>query len=173
MKGSDVRSFVVSERQRLVRYAQSLVRNRTEMDAEDIVHDVLIKVLERADRMAPENLAAYVFRSVRNRVIDNVRGQRPAVELDAPAPDRHEGLVDLLRDQRPDALEALQTDEGKRQLFIALDGLSEIERDVVVAHEFEGTSFREMSDKWDVPINTLLSHKSRAMKKLKKHFTST
>ena len=171
MKEWDVRSFLESERQRFVHYARSLVRDRTEMDAEDIVHDVLIKVLERADVTTPENLAAYVFRSVKNRVIDNIRTRRPTVSLDAEL-GRRERLVDLLQDQRPDALEVLQTEEGKRALFIALDTLSEMERDVVITHEFEGTSFREMSDMWNVPQNTLLSHKSRAMKKLKKHFTS-
>ncbi len=169
MKEWDVRSFVESERQRFVHYARSLVRNRTEMDAEDIVHDVLVKVLERADLTTPENLAAYVFRSVKNRVIDNIRTRRPTVSLDAEL-GRRERLVDLLRDQRPDALEVLQTEEGKRELFIALDTLSEMERGVVIAHEFEGTSFREMSDMWNVPQNTLLSHKSRAMKKLRQHF---
>ena len=169
MKEWDVRSFLESERQRFVHYARSLVRDRTEMDAEDIVHDVLIKVLERADVTTPENLAAYVFRSVKNRVIDNIRTRRPTVSLDAEL-GRRERLVDLLQDQRPDALEVLQTEEGKRALFIALDTLSEMERDVVITHEFEGTSFREMSDMWNVPQNTLLSHKSRAMKKLKKHF---
>ena len=170
MKEWDVRSFLESERQRFVHYARSLVRDRTEMDAEDIVHDVLIKVLERADVTTPENLAAYVFRSVKNRVIDNIRTRRLTVSLDAEL-GRRERLVDLLRDQRPDALEVLQTEEGKKALFIALDTLSEMERDVVITHEFEGTSFREMSDMWNVPQNTLLSHKSRAMKKLKKHFT--
>ena len=169
MKEWDVRSFVESERQRFVHYARSLVRNRTELDAEDIIHDVLVKVLERADLTTPENLAAYVFRSVKNRVIDNIRTRRPTVSLDAEL-GRRERLVDLLRDQRPDALEVLQTEEGKKALFIALDTLSEMERDVVITHEFEGTSFREMSDMWNVQQNTLLSHKSRAMKKLKKHF---
>ena len=172
MKEWDVRSFVESERQRFVHYARSLVRNRTEMDAEDIVHDVLVKVLERADVTTPENLAAYVFRSVKNRVIDNIRTRRPTASLDAELPGGSERLVDLLQDQRPDALEVLQTEEGKRELFIALDTLSEMERGVVIAHELEGTSFREMSDMWNVPQNTLLSHKSRAMKKLQKHFTS-
>ena len=171
MKVWDVRSYIESERHRLVDYARYLVRDRAEMDAEDIVHDVLVKVLERADVTAPENLAAYVFRSVKNRVIDNVRTLRPTVSLDAEQPGRSQRLVDLLQDHKPDALEALQTEEGKRELFIALDTLSEMEKDVVISHEFEGRSFMEMSDMWNVPQNTLLSHKSRAMKKLKKHFT--
>ncbi len=173
MKEWDVRSLIESERQKFVRYARSLIRNRAEMDAEDIVHDVIVKVLERADLTTPENFSAYVFRSVRNRVIDVVRTRRVSVSLDAPLPGERERLVDLLQSQQPDVLSSLQTDEGKRALFTALDSLSDIEKDVVVNHEFEGTSFKEMSVMWQIPVNTLLSHKSRAMSKLKKHFSQT
>jgi DNA-directed RNA polymerase specialized sigma24 family protein len=57
-------------------------------------------------------------------------------------------------------------------LFEALGTLSEIERKVIVAHEFEGVSFRELTLALNIPQNTLLSHKSRAMKKLKEYFSS-
>ena len=62
MKVWDVRSYIESERHRLVDYARSLVRDRAEMDAEDIVHDVLVKVLERADVTAPESSLCLSFR---------------------------------------------------------------------------------------------------------------
>ena len=45
-----------------------------------------------------------------------------------------------------------------------------MERGVIIAHELEGVPYRELSRIRNVPLNTLLSHKSRAMKKLKKHF---
>ncbi|MFP6834543.1 MAG: sigma factor, partial [Pseudomonadales bacterium] len=68
MKDGYVRSFVETERLRLVHYVRSLLRGTAELDAEDVVHDVLVSVLERADLPAPEFLAAYVFRALRNRV---------------------------------------------------------------------------------------------------------
>ena len=79
-------------------------------------------------------------------------------------------LVDVLQDVRPNPLELLQSAEGKQTLFEALDGLSAIERQVVIAHELEGSSFKELEARFRMPLNTLLSHKARAMKKLKKHF---
>lgn len=167
MKQWDVRSFVESERQKLVYYVRSLVRDTAAMDAEDVVQDVLVKVLERADMTAPENLAAYIYRALKNRVIDNIRTGKPTMSFDAGTADGGGKLIDLLQDRRPNALEVLQTEEGKRELFEALETLSEMERKVVIAHDFEGTPFRELSDSWGVPQNTLLSHKSRAMKKLK------
>jgi RNA polymerase sigma-70 factor (ECF subfamily) len=169
MKDRDVRSFIARERQKLIRYVGSLLRDTAEMDAEDVVHDVLVSLLERADRPAPDYLAAYIYRSLKNRVIDQMRTRKPALSLDSES-DGGGTLVDLLRDRNPDALEILQTQEGKEELFEALEGLSEMEREVVIAHEFEGVPFKELSEIWNVPQNTLLSHKSRAMKRLRKHF---
>ena len=170
MKDRDVRSFIASERLRFVNYARSLVRGTADMDAEDIVHDVLIKILDRADLPAPEQLAAYIYRSLRNRVIDKLRTRKPTVSLDAENDEGNGRFIDLLRDGRPDALEILQAQEGREELFEALEGLAEMEKEVIIAHEFEGIPFKELAESWGVPQNTLLSHKSRAMKKLKQHF---
>lgn len=169
MKDGYVRSFIADERQELIRYVRSLLRETAEMDAEDVVHDVLVSILERADRPAPDYLAAYIYRSLKNRVIDRIRTRKPALSLDSES-DVGGKLIDLLHDRNPNALEILQTQEGKEELFEALEGLSEMEREVVIAHEFEGVPFKELSEIWNVPQNTLLSHKSRAMKKLRKHF---
>ena len=98
-----------------------------------------------------------------------MRTRKPVLSLDSES-DGGAKLIDLLQDRNADALEILQTQEGKEELFEALEGLSEMEREVVIAHEFEGVPFKELSEIWNVPQNTLLSHKSRAMKKLRKHF---
>ncbi len=170
MKDLDVRSFVQSERQRFIYYVRSLLKGTAKMDAEDVVHDVLIKILERADLPAPDFLAAYIYRSLRNRAIDYVRTRKPTLSLDAESDEGGGKLIDLLQDLKPNALEVLQTQEGKEQLFEALEALNEMEREVIIAHELEGVPFKELAQMWSVPLNTLLSHKSRAMMKLKKHF---
>ncbi len=170
MKDRDVRSFVKSERQRFVYYVRSLLKETAEVDAEDVVHDVLINILERSDLPAADFLVAYVFRSLRNRVIDYVRTRKPTVSLEAESDEDRGKLIDLLQDLKPDVLAVLPTQEGKEQLFEALEELSEMEREVIIAHELEGIPFKELSQTWNVPLNTLLSHKSRAMNKLKKRF---
>ena len=173
MKERDVRAFIRNERQKLVSYVTSRLSVAARVDAEDLVHDVLINILERADVLAPEYLAAYVYRSLKNRVIDHRRTDRPTVSLDAESEQGDGRFIDLLKDLKPNPVDALQTTQGREQLFKALDGLSEMERQVVIAHEFEGVPFKELSRRWDIPQNTLLSHKSRAMKKLKRHFLSS
>ena len=171
MDNLEFRSFVSGERLKLVRYVRTLLRETAELDAEDVVHDVLLKIGEKTDLMLPlEDLAAYTYRSLRNRVIDYFRTRKAMLSLEDAGEEEGLRLIDLLSDMRPSALEALETQEGRAKLFEALEGLSEIERDVIVAHEFERVPFKELSRAWKVPQNTLLSHKSRAMKKLRKRF---
>lgn len=169
MKDQAFLSFIQRERQRLINYVKSLLIETSELDAEDIVHDVLVKLIERPNSTASlDNVAAYVYRSLRNRVIDRARTRRPTVSIDE---DNDVGsLGEALADVAPNAPELLQTHQGRQKLFEALATLSDIERNVVIAHEFEGTTFREMAEMWDVPQNTLLSHKSRALKKLRRRF---
>lgn len=171
MRDSSLHTFIKSERQRLVAYVRSLLQETAAMDAEDIVHDVLVRILEKADLLVPaDNMGAYIYRSLKNRVIDYIRTRKSSMSLDDKADDADGRFIDMLRDIKPNALEMMLSREGEAELFMALEGLSEIEKEVVIAHEFEGIPFKELALRWNIPQNTLLSHKSRAMKKLKRHF---
>jgi len=163
--------LIERERKKLVRYVQSLLRETADMDAEDLVQDVLLKILERADSSGSiENTTAYVYRSLRNRVVDYRRTRKPTQSTDLESGENGESLIDLLQDYKPNALELLQTEQGKEELFEALERLSKIEKQVIIGHELEGTPFKELTALLEVPQNTLLSHKSRAMQKLRKYF---
>ena len=175
MNDPEFGAFIERERQRFIAYVRSLLRNASELDPEDILHDVLTTLLRRPNLDLPlDSMTAYIYRSLRNRVVDHLRGGRRHVSLDEEPDDRADEskpkLIDLLRGTEADALEMLQNNEGKRALFEALDTLSPIEREVLVGHELEGASFKELAARLRVPLNTLLSHKARGMKKLRKHF---
>jgi RNA polymerase sigma factor (sigma-70 family) len=174
MKDDDFRSFVARERQRLVSYARSLVTETADLDAEDIVQDVLVKLIERRETMlSVENLVAYVYRSLKNRVIDLKRTRKPTVSLDAEVQESGGTFIELLKDTAPDVLETLQSMEGRRALFDALERLSEVERRVIIAHEFEGTPFKVLTSELGIPQNTLLSHKARGLRKLSRYLMKT
>ena len=165
-----VRSINKNERRKFIYYVRSLLSTTAQMDAEDIVHDVLTNILERTDPPAPELLLAYIFRSLKNRVIDYARTRKTMLSLDTQDIESQGQLVHAMEDRSPSALDLLQSEEGRRELFEALDMLSEIERQVIISHELEGSTFKELAQMWQMPINTLLSHKARAMKKLQAHF---
>lgn len=57
--------------------------------------------------------------------------------------------------------------EAQEKLFNALEQLPQPQRDIWIAVELEGGTYREMSEKWKIPQGTLLARKHRADKKLR------
>jgi RNA polymerase sigma factor (sigma-70 family) len=166
--------FVRREYGRMVGYVRSRIDDMAERDGEDIVQDVVAGLFVRADVTVPiENLAAYVYRALRNRVVDAMRRRRPTVSLDAPLqPGGSDGagamtlgdvIPGLYGDPERLHLEARRAE----QLAQAVGKLSEDQRAVLVATEVQGKSFAELAAQWDVPIGTLLARKSRAMARVR------
>jgi RNA polymerase sigma factor (sigma-70 family) len=144
-------------------------------DAEDILQDVFSELVEAYRMMQPiEQVTAWLYRVARNRIVDRFR--RKAREGPAEPRLNDEGeelsLEELLPspDAGPDAayartvlLEAL--DE-------ALEELPEEQRDVFVAHELMGYSFKEIAEQSGVGVNTLLSRKHYAVLHLRERLQS-
>ena len=137
-------------------------------DAEDVLQDVFYKLVEANRLLMPiEHVTAWLFRVARNRIIDLFRKKTPESFTDnAVAGDEDDELLrfeDLLPspDAGPDALYArnLLLDE----LESALDELPDEQREVFVAHELEGRSFKEIAAETGVNVNTLLSRKRNAV----------
>jgi RNA polymerase sigma factor (sigma-70 family) len=136
-------------------------------DAEDVLQDVFFALVEANRLLMPiDHVTAWLFRVARNRITDLFRKKKP--EPFSRRPESQEGeepllLEDLLPspDAGPDAVYA-------RSLLLdaledALEHLPDEQRDVFVAHELEGRSFKEMSAESGVNVNTLLSRKRYAV----------
>jgi len=150
--------FFRAEYQRMVRYVRSRVSDAAERDAEDIVMDVMVKLFDQHDVARPiEFLSAYIYRSLRNRIVDTIRGRK-----------KHETLRSLLPDPAPDGSQKLEEEEMKRRLLDAIDSLTPDQKAVLIATEFEGRTYRELSEEWRIPMGTLLARKSRAIKKIRR-----
>jgi RNA polymerase sigma-70 factor (ECF subfamily) len=155
---SRIADFLSTEWNRLVGYVRSWIEDSAERDAEDIVQDVLASLFEKADVTAPiADLSAYVYRSLRNRIVDAYRRPKRTTALDEP-----------VLDTRYEASGQVERQEDRDRLFEAIDSLVPAQRSVLVATELEGRSFRELSEEWDVPIGTLLARKHRAIHALRK-----
>ncbi len=141
-------------------------------DAEDILQDVFYELLEANRLLMPiEHLTGWLFRVARNRITDLFRKKKPDNFSDAATEDESGELLqieDLLPspDAGPEALYVRNVllDE----LEFALDELPDQQREVFVAHEIEGRSFKEMSATTGVSVNTLLSRKRYAVLHLRK-----
>jgi RNA polymerase sigma factor (sigma-70 family) len=136
-------------------------------DVEDIVQEVFYELVEANRLLMPiEHVTGWLFRVARNRITDLFRKKRPGTFSDA-AVEAEDGellqIGDLLPspDAGPEALYArnLLLDE----LECALDELPDEQREVFVAHELEGRSFKELSEESGVNVNTLLSRKRYAV----------
>jgi len=144
---------------------RSFIRNRVldTGDAEDILQDVFYEFIQTYRLMKPvEQVTAWLYRVARNRITDLFRKQK-SVSLNTAADEDSPTLEDLLPspDAGPDALYA------RNMLFDALDEaldeLPETQRDVFIAHELLGRSFKEISAETGIGVNTLLSRKRYAI----------
>jgi RNA polymerase sigma-70 factor (ECF subfamily) len=164
-----IAEFFAKEKNRLVNYVRRWIQDTAERDGEDIVQDVMLNIFDSTDVTAPiENLAAYVYRSLYNRAVDMLRKSRRTVSLDTQIDGNADRtFLDVLSDVRYDAHIEIQKKELRARIFKAVDRLKPGLRAVFIATEFEGRTFRELSDTWDVPIGTLLSRKHRAVSKVK------
>jgi RNA polymerase sigma factor (sigma-70 family) len=136
-------------------------------DADDILQDVFYELVEANRLLMPiEHVTGWLFRVARNRITDLFRKKKPESFSDNAIADENGEqlrLEDLLPspDAGPEALYARSVllDE----LDFALDELPEEQREVFVAHELEGRSFKEMAAETGVSVSTLLSRKRYAV----------
>ena len=156
----------------------SFIRRRVAdpLDAEDILQDVFYKLVEANRLLMPiDHVTGWLFRVARNRITDLFRKKKPESFSDTAVADDDDGrpqLEDLLPspDAGPEALYARSVllDE----LELAIDELPEEQREVFVAHELEGRSFKEMAAETGVSVNTLLSRKRYAVRHLRERLQS-
>jgi len=134
-------------------------------DAEDILQDVFYKLVEANRLLMPiEHVTGWLFRVARNRITDLFREKQPESFSDTTVEDdellRFEDLLPS-PDAGPEALYVRNVllDE----LELAVGELPEEQREVFVAHELEGRSFKEIAAETGVSVNTLLSRKRYAV----------
>jgi RNA polymerase sigma factor (sigma-70 family) len=140
-------------------------------DAEDILQEVFYELVEANRLLMPiEHVTGWLFRVARNRITDLFRKKKPESFVETAVADEDDELLqleDLLPSPEagPDALYARNVllDE----LELAVDELPEEQREVFVAHELEGRSFKQMAAETGVNVNTLLSRKRAAVLRLR------
>jgi RNA polymerase sigma factor (sigma-70 family) len=162
----EISATVRRERGRLLAFIRRRVLDAAE--AEDVLQEALYELVAAHRLMQPvEQAGAWLMRVARNRIIDRFRKKKPELLADQGVvfdeDDDVGGLEDLLPspDDGPEAV-------AVRELLLArietaLAELPREQREVFVAQELEGASFKELSEKWNVGVNTLLSRKRYAI----------
>lgn len=169
-----IREAVSNESPRLFRFIRGKVA--TDEDAQDILQDVFYQLSNNsAIAESIENMAAWLFRVARNRIIDTYRKKKPET-FDSSGIGTEEdeggsylsqiGAISADTNDDPDAL--YERNLVWETLYEALTELPEEQRNVFELHELENKSFQEISELTGVGINTLLSRKRYAVLHLRK-----
>jgi RNA polymerase sigma factor (sigma-70 family) len=160
--------FLERERPNLVRYARRRIADPVNYEAEDIVHDVALNLYKLADVGAPiDNLSAYIYTSIKNRIADFVRSRRRRSSEIQEIGEVDELIENRMSSHSGNPSQQIEKDELLKRLGDAMEDLSADERAVIVATEMENRTFRELSEEWDVPLGTLLARKSRGIARLR------
>ncbi len=148
---------------------RNFIRRRVpdDADAEDILQEVFFELIEANRLLMPiDHVTGWLFRVARNRITDLFRKKKPERFSDVSAVDDHGHelrIEDLLPSPEagPEAIyvRSVLLDEFE----LALDELPDEQRDIFIAHEIEGRSFKEMAAESGVNINTLLARKHYAV----------
>lgn len=152
---------------------RSFIRARVPNDAdvEDLLQDIVSDLLEHNALIEPvRQVGAWLFRVARNRIVDRHR-RRPPTTLRIGSGDEEAPPGVFLEEWLPSPDEGPEAAYARGilldELAAALDELAPEQRAVFVAHELEGRSFRELADQWGESVNTLLSRKHYAVRKLR------
>jgi RNA polymerase sigma factor (sigma-70 family) len=162
----EIASTVQRERGRLLAFIRRRIADAAE--AEDVLQDALYELVLAYRMMQPVGMAgAWLTRVARNRIIDRFRRKRPELLADQSSErgenDEDGAFEDLLPAEDDGPESSVIRELLLEEIGAALEELPHEQREVFVAHELDGLSFKELSARSGVGINTLLSRKRYAV----------
>ena len=161
-RDQQVSEVVERERSRLLGFIRRRVPDPG--DAEDVLQDVFYELAEANRLLVPiDHVTGWLFRVARNRIIDLFRKKKPVRFETVPGGEERLDLGELLPSPEagPEALHLRGV--ILEELEAALEELPREQREVFVAHELDGRSYKDLAAETGVSVNTLLSRKHYAV----------
>ena len=160
-----LKAFFGTEYNSLKRYVNSNIKESINRDAEDIIQDVALKLFSGANRYSPiNNVASFVYRSVKNKIIDLMRSNKLTTYSENENEAKLIEFTELLYGQSDSEYSEQMKDELKQTIM----RLKPDYRDIIIAVDFEGYTYREISEELEIPEGTLMSRRHRAIALLHK-----
>lgn len=160
-------ALILPELDRMFRVAYRLTENHA--DAEDLVHDVVLKLHARKKEVSlANNLSSWVSRIVYNQFVDNwrsIKRKRTMQEANERQAMSFAMETDSCHDTFPDASVLAEVQQINGNVAGALSCLKKTYREIILLHDVEGYSLGELSYMTNTPQSTLKSrlHRGRAM----------
>ena len=147
--------------------------------AEDLLQEIFLKVIERRKRYDPaQKFSTWLYSIARNHCIDYLRTEsyRRHSSLDAPLAGDEEGgavVLEIVRSEERGQEEKVFDLEVKALIDIGVKGLKEEFREVFLLREVEGLSLEEIAMVTESPLGTVKSRLRYAYKGLRQVFTES
>lgn len=163
-------TFFDEEYSSLKSYVNSKLKNSVNRDAEDIIQDVALKLFTGADRYSPiNNVAGFVYRSIQNKIIDIMRSSKKnKMEYKTQNEIKLHEFAALINETSSETY----TEQMKKELKAAIINLKPNYKDIIIAIDFEGYTYKELEQETGLPIGTLMSRRHRAISMLYKTLKS-
>jgi len=169
-----ITSAYKGERGKLLGYIRKRIPDKVE--AEDILQDVFYQLtVGFNDIRRLESLTAWLYRVADNRITDLFRKKRPVTfSYDNAVAVSEDGPLTL--EEILPAVGSNPEDEELKEMIWetigeTLSELPEEQRSVFIDNEFEEMTFREISEKTGVGVNTLISRKRYAILALRERLS--
>lgn len=160
-----ITAFFQEEYQALKGYVKSKIDDTTDRDAEDILQDAALRIFSRPENALPiNNIPGFVYNTLRNRIIDIMRTKKERIYNDGELNHLWTEFAELFYGND----EFAYPKHMIHQLKTAIMELKPPYRDIILAVDFEGYSYREISTETGIAEGTLMSRRHRAMSLLLK-----
>ncbi|MEQ6124740.1 RNA polymerase sigma factor [Pseudotenacibaculum sp. MALMAid0570] len=164
-----LKTFFSDEYHNLKAYVHSKIEDSTDRDAEDIIQDVALKILSRNQRSPVNNIAGFFYHSIKNRIIDLLRKKQRYTHAEESFEDQFNDFVELFYGKSNNII---YSEEMKLKLKDAIFSLKPAYKDIILAVDIEGYSYKEIAIETGIPEGTLLSRRHRAISQLHKKLES-
>jgi len=160
-----LKDFFGAEYHSLKAYVNSRLKASANRDAEDIIQDVALKLFSGADRYSPiNNVAGFVYHSIKNKIIDIMRSKKNEMRREDENEAKLSQFAELLYDKPDNSYSEQMKIELKKNIV----SLKPDYRNIIIAIDFEGYSYKEIAAETGIPEGTLMSRRHRAISQLYK-----
>ena len=159
-QNNNLNNFFKEEYQSLKRYVRSRIDHTTESDAEDIIQDVALRIFSRPmDALPIKNVGGFVYNAIKNKIIDVMRTKKDKISNEKDVEALWVDFTDMFYDSSTEKY----PEQIKDKLKKAITELKPAYRAIVIAVDFEGYTYREISEETGISLGTLMSRRHRAM----------
>lgn len=162
-EGDDAAVAELYDRYASLALALALKILRQQAEAEDVVHDGFVALVERADQFdaGRGTVAAWLVTTIRNLALDRTRRRSRRKQI------LDEEVKHQPREAVPNPEALTEIEQERVQVRLALDALPAQQRATLEVAFFEGLSYPEIAERDGVPLGTVKSRAARALSALR------